>query len=196
MTIYERIANVMKNVDYMKKDGDVEFKNTKYKYLSAEKIVSNIRKEMIKEGLIIYPVGVEITNQTQYEKDILVTYRIADIEGNSITVQVPGGGYDTTDKKTYKAMTGAYKYALRQTFMIETGDDDPDKTPSKPITKPVTNKPENKKMTTGDIKRLFLKYHNGDKDKAKEDYDMFVGLDEETKQDIIQKMKEDLDERI
>jgi len=196
MTIYERIANVMKNVDYMKKDGDVEFKNTKYKYLSAEKIVSNIRKEMIKEGLIIYPVGVEITNQTQYEKDILVTYRIADIEGNSITVQVPGGGYDTTDKKTYKAMTGAYKYALRQTFMIETGDDDPDKTPSKPITKPVTNKPENKKMTTADIKRLFLKYHNGDKDKAKADYEMFTGLDEETKQDIIQKMKEDLDERI
>jgi hypothetical protein len=186
--IYEKIANVMKNVDYMKKDGDVEFKNTKYKYLSAEKIVSNIRKEMIKEGLVIYPEKTEVTNQTQYEKDILVTYRIADIEGNSITVQVPGGGYDTTDKKTYKAMTGAYKYALRQTFMIETGDDDPDKTPSKPITDKSVNK-----MTTGDIKRLFLKKHNGDKEEAKKDYDMFNDLDEETKQDIINKMKEDLD---
>jgi hypothetical protein len=33
------------------------------------------------------------------------------------------------DKATAKAMTGAYKYALRQTFCIETGDD-PDKDPS------------------------------------------------------------------
>ena len=140
--IYKKIFNVMKNVEYMAKDGDVEFKSTKYKYLSAEKIVSNIRKEMIKEGLIIYPEKVEITNQNINEKDILVTYVIADTEGNKINIQVAGGGYDTTDKKTYKALTGAYKYALRQTFMIETGDDDPDKEPSKIKDAPTTSKKE------------------------------------------------------
>ena len=35
----------------------------------------------------------------------------------------------SVNKAIYKAMTGAFKYALRQTFIIETGDD-PDKTPS------------------------------------------------------------------
>ena len=36
---------------------------------------------------------------------------------------------DTGDKDSNKAMTAAFKYALRQTLMIETGDD-PDKTPN------------------------------------------------------------------
>ena len=44
-------------------------------------------------------------------------------------VKVLGDGADTGDKASYKAMTGAMKYALRQTFVIETGDD-PDDTPS------------------------------------------------------------------
>jgi len=34
-----------------------------------------------------------------------------------------GSGFDTAEKTVYKAMTGAYKYFLRQLFCIETGDD-------------------------------------------------------------------------
>ena len=44
-------------------------------------------------------------------------------------VNVIGKGMDSGDKDANKAMTAAFKYALRQTLMIETGDD-PDKTPS------------------------------------------------------------------
>lgn len=129
--IYQKIFNVMSNIERMPKDGDVAFKTTKYKYLSAEKIVENIRKEMIKQKLIIYPCNCYTDNTAGSEKDITITYKITAIEdGSFIDVQVTGGGHDSTDKKSYKAMTGAYKYALRQTFMIETGKDDPDRTPS------------------------------------------------------------------
>jgi len=129
--IYQKIFNVMSDVEYMPKDGKVEFGKTKYGYLSAEQIVKNIRKEMIKQKLIIYPCLCLTDNTDGNGKDITVTYRILAIEdGSFIDVQVTGGGHDSTDKKSYKAMTGAYKYALRQTFMIETGKDDPDRTPS------------------------------------------------------------------
>jgi hypothetical protein len=39
-----------------------------------------------------------------------------------IVVKAYGEGSDAGDKSTKKAATGLYKYALRQTFMIETGD--------------------------------------------------------------------------
>ena len=42
--IHQKIFNVMSKVEYMPKDGKVEFGKTKYSYLSAEKIVENVRK--------------------------------------------------------------------------------------------------------------------------------------------------------
>ena len=116
---------------------------------------------MIKQKLIIYPCDCYTDNFDGSEKDITITYKIVAIEdGSSIDIQVAGGGHDSTDKKTYKALTGAYKYALRQTFMIETGDNDPDKTPS------------GKGKTTSDsqLKKDLMKKHNGDKVKAEAEY--------------------------
>ena len=152
----------MKDIEYMQKDGKVEFNKTKYNYLSAEKIVENVRKEMIKQKLIIYPCDCYTDNFDGSEKDITITYKIVAIEdGSSIDVQVAGGGHDSTDKKTYKALTGAYKYALRQTFMIETGDNDPDKTPSGKPTKPTSD---------AQLKKDLMKKHNGDAKKAEAEY--------------------------
>ena len=49
--------------------------------------------------------------------------------GDYIDVPILGEASDVGDKASNKAMTAALKYALRQTFLIETGDD-PDKHPS------------------------------------------------------------------
>ena len=188
--IYKKILAIMDSVEYMPKDGEIEFGKTRYKYLSAEKIVQNIRKEMIAQKLILYPAKTEVTNQSGSEKDIIITYRMVDTEdGSSIEIQVPGGGYDSADKKTYKALTGAYKYALRQTFMIETGDDDPDKVASDKVK--ATGNPGKKqpaKMTETQIKNLFMKHHNGNTDEAKSDYALFVDMPEDLKQDTIDRM--------
>lgn len=43
--------------------------------------------------------------------------------GTSIDSAATGEGFDSGDKSANKAMTGLYKYAMRQTFCIETGDD-------------------------------------------------------------------------
>lgn len=182
--IYKKIFEVMKNVEYIPKDGNVEYKGIKYKYLSAEKIVENIRAEIIKQKLVMFPIRTEVTHQSETEKDILITYRLVDTDdGSFIDIQVAGGGYDSADKKTYKALTGAYKYALRQTFMIETGYDDPDKTPSGKLAKSKKNrtseKPENEideelnelldlAFTSEKTKEAFLKSFEGDNGKLKE----------------------------
>ena len=190
--IYQKIFNVMNDTERIPKDGKVEFGKTKYKYLSAEAIVENIRAEMIKQKLIIYPIACTTDSVVGSGKDITVTYRVLAIEDASfIDVQVTGGGHDSTDKKSYKAMTGAYKYALRQTFMVETGDNDPDRTPSGKGKSPV--KPDDLKdpvMSESDVKKLFVKHHKGDTTKAKEDYDLWVDMDKAIQEDILSKMKE------
>jgi hypothetical protein len=201
--VYQKILNIMSSVEYMPKDGKVEFGKTSYRYLSAERIVENVRKEMIKQKLIMYPAKADVTNQVPNEKDIIMTYRIVDTEdGSSIEVQVPGGGYDNADKKTYKALTGAYKYALRQTYAIETGDDDPDKTGSDEL-KGKTEKAEKKKLepagngalvidkktySTADIKNLFVDFHNGDTKEAKEDYELWEKFEPEQKINVLKDM--------
>ena len=43
-----------------------------------------------------------------------------------LVVAVAGEGADAGDKAPYKAMTGALKYALLQSFLLSTGDDPED----------------------------------------------------------------------
>jgi hypothetical protein len=126
--VYQKISCVMASVEYLKKDGNVSYGSTSYNYLSEEKITSSIRKAMIEQGLTMYPVKTEIIpDQPSFEKAV-VTYRIVNNDNpeDFIEVQVGGKGQDRGDKSMCKAMTGAFKYAQRQTFMISTGDD-PDK---------------------------------------------------------------------
>ena len=170
--VYQKILNVMSDIEYMPKDGDIAFKTTKYKYLSAEKIVENVRKEMIKQKLIIYPCQCSTDNTDDSQKDITITYKIVAVEDSSfIDVQVTGGGHDSTDKKSYKALTGAYKYALRQTFMIETGDNDPDKTPSgKTSSGNGGTKVTPKVSDDTQLKKDLMKKHDGNKELAEAEY--------------------------
>jgi len=137
-----KIAEVMQNVDYLQKDGRVAYGSTRYSYLSEEKITTEIRKAMLEVGLVIYPVAMEVVNQASIatktgEARVInarITYRVQDVDsGEFIEVQALGEGMDAGDKAIYKAMTGAFKYAQRQTFMIPTGDD-PDKVSSDELT--------------------------------------------------------------
>lgn len=130
--VAKKILEVMKCVDYLQKDGKVEYGRTKYSYLSEEKITTEIRKALCEVGLILYPTKMEIIGERETTTksgtaailNILSTYRVQDAEsGEYIEVQALGEGMDSGDKTVYKAMTGAFKYAQRQTFMIPTGDD-------------------------------------------------------------------------
>ena len=55
---------------------------------------------------------------------VVMAYTFTDVDtGDEITTKVAGQGLDAGDKAPYKAMTGALKYALLQSFLLATGDD-------------------------------------------------------------------------
>lgn len=134
--IYQKINEVMKNIEYLTKDDKVEFGTTKYKAISEEKVTTAVRDQLVKQGIVIIPVEQESTNKelirTEKSVNMLtsvhVKYRIQNIDdvNDFIEVESNGTGVDTQDKGVGKAMTYAYKYMLLRTFAIPTGED-PDK---------------------------------------------------------------------
>ena len=136
MNIFQKISEVMKAIEYLTKDDKVEFGTTKYKAISEEKVTTAVRKELVKQGIVIIPIMQEstVTELIRTEKsvnqraDVHTRYRIQNIDdvNDFIEVESNGSGVDTQDKAVGKAMTYAYKYMLLRTFAIPTGED-PDK---------------------------------------------------------------------
>ena len=136
MNIFQKINEVMKNVEYLTKDDKVEFGATKYKAISEEKVTTAVREQLVKQGIVILPIAQQSSNKEliRTEKsvnmltEVHVRYRIQNIDdvNDYIEVESNGTGVDTQDKGVGKAMTYSYKYMLLRTFAIPTGED-PDK---------------------------------------------------------------------
>lgn len=188
--IYQKLIEVSKAVGYLKKDK----KNTMqgYSYLSEAKIKEVIKKQFEQQGIIFnystrsvreYEISPTHKGTKQFCTIAEGSYSFLDSDSKEVIKgHWFGSGSDTGDKGLYKAITGGIKYVLNTNFLIPTGDD-----------------PENdgdngsgggktKKMTIKQIKDLFVDYHNGDKEEAKSDYDMFKDMPEEQQQEIIDKM--------
>jgi len=133
MNIYQKILNIMSRVEYLAKDDKVEYKQTSYKAMSEEKVTRIMREEMIKEGLVVFPIRCD-ASRTETISHVDVTYRIVNAEKPEEFIDVTscGDGYDAQDKGAGKAMTYAFKYMWLRTFAIPTGDD-PDKISSDEI---------------------------------------------------------------
>ena len=116
----------MLEVGYVQKDGTNSFQ--KYNYASEANAIKALRPALVKNGLILLP-SVEKSEMDSYgNTTVHVLYKLMDVEGNFITFQMIGQGNDKNskgvgDKGIYKAITGANKYALLKTFLLETGDD-------------------------------------------------------------------------
>jgi len=136
--IYEALLAVYKKVGYVQKGGTNKAQN--YKYAGEADLIAALRPAMIENDIIFWPSGVERSHEVQvatasqtesFTKSTFNTKIIATLQytfrhvtsATEIKVQVIGEGVDSGDKASYKAMTGALKYALRQTFLIETGDE-------------------------------------------------------------------------
>jgi hypothetical protein len=126
MNLHQKILQIMREVQRIQKDDHVEFKTTKYKALSEEKVTSIMREKMIDYSLVVYPIKQDWSRQGNITH-VDVTYRLVDTEsGDSIEIVSCGDGADTQDKGSGKAMTYAFKYMWLRTFAIPTGED-PDK---------------------------------------------------------------------
>lgn len=141
-TIGEAKLAVMREVDYCQK---VQSQGLRYAFAGEAQLLAVIRPSMVRNGITITPIRMEILESailtTSNDKKmqlvrIAVTFalRVALLDGTDAceSIMSLGEASDTMDKAVNKAMTDALKYALRQAFLIETGDD-PDRHASQDV---------------------------------------------------------------
>lgn len=130
-SLVTKLAEVMGEVERIAKNG--RNINHNYDYATEADITAAVREHMSKRHLMLMP-NVE---KTEWEtlgatksgaprKLCTLTVKFTLVDGDSGEERsfiILGQGEDTGDKATYKAMTGALKYALLKLFMIPTGDD-------------------------------------------------------------------------
>ena len=135
--IHEAIIEIMKEVGYVqkKKSGKLP-----YSFAGEAAFIKAVRPTMIEHGVFVYPFSVDelnlegyLTSSGTHMNRTTAKFGFRFVHAPTETffeVQVLGQGADVGDKDANKAMTAALKYALRQSLLIETGND-PDETPSK-----------------------------------------------------------------
>ena len=125
--IATKILNVIKNIGPIIKDKTNEEKG--FDYASIASIIIRAREALIEEKVIMIPL--KLNQVVQRGNDVLIdmVYRFYDTEPNEkgecdyMDVNIPGEGCDKEGWAVYKALSGAYKYAMTQTFAIPTIDD-------------------------------------------------------------------------
>ena len=145
--IHEAILAVMAEVGYVQKESAPALK---YTFASEAALIRALRPVMVKHGVYCYVLDLPSLTQEAFttKHDTLmnrttthgVVRFVHALSETFIDAHASGEAMDAGDKSANKAATGLLKYALRQTFLIETGDD-PDETPSEEQERP-TARPE------------------------------------------------------
>lgn len=139
--IYQKILNVMKEVQHLQKDMTVGSGSHQYKAVSESKVTSEVRKSLIKHNLVFRQHKVLEDSIIKIDRDqgkvsflhrVKIKYRLVDLDADSdilqkeknyVDIEAVGTGIDPQDKGSGKAQTYAYKYALLRLFAIPTGED-------------------------------------------------------------------------
>jgi len=133
LNLRQKLAEVRRRIGYVQKRGHNERNN--YSYVTAADIAGAVGDLLSELGVVVLPSLESITyepvrttnGQVERVAHVVMTYKFTDVDtGEAVTVKVPGEGLDAGDKAPYKAMTGALKYALLQSFLLATGDDPED----------------------------------------------------------------------
>lgn len=136
--IYTALHAVYSKVGYVQKEKP-KAGGLNYSYASEAALIEALRPALVEAGIVMHVTQATVDMRDTYTNKqgtvmnrtcITATVRFTHAPSATyIDVQALGEGIDAGDKSTPKAMTGAYKYALREAFCIETGDD-PDQEPS------------------------------------------------------------------
>jgi hypothetical protein len=130
LNLREKFAEVRRRLGYIQKRGHNERHN--YNYVTAADLAGSVGDILAELGVVVIPQLQSISTETPRSSSdriarVVMNYRFVDARsGEELTVRVPGEGVDPGDKAPYKAMTGALKYALLQSFLLSTGDDPED----------------------------------------------------------------------
>ena len=98
----------------------------KYSFRSVDQAMAALHDQLVKHSVVLCPCYRDVS-LIAAEKGYTCTLMLDLIftstkDGSQITTSFPGQGYDVGDKALYKAMAGAYKYAIFQTFCVPVGD--------------------------------------------------------------------------
>jgi hypothetical protein len=132
LNLRQKLAEVRRRIGYIQKRGHNERFN--YSYVTAADIAGSVGDILSELGVVVIPSLENITYESAASRGettrmarVVMAYTFADVDsGEEIVAKVAGQGLDTGDKAPYKAMTGALKYALLQSFLLATGDDPED----------------------------------------------------------------------
>jgi len=169
MNIYEKLVEVRKTADYLKKNNS----GFQFKYVSSSQTLLALREKMDEMKLLLIPeiTNTKITNLIEGKNskgnvtiDILTELTIkytwinAEKPDEKIDIMWYGQGLDTNGEKGVgKALTYSEKYFLLKFFNIATDKDDPDAHQEKPPSRnnvTSTNVQLKDKVTEKHVKQL------------------------------------------
>ena len=146
MNIYQKLSNIINELNRVSKNITVKFGSGSYKAVAEADVLDAVKPLEWKYHIYSYPVTRTIVESGTIEDDnkgtkklferIESVYRFINIDNPSEFIDITsyGDGIDSGDKSVGKAMTYADKYALLKCYKIQTGDD-PDQNPSVEIQK-------------------------------------------------------------
>lgn len=132
-TIHQALAAVMADIGGVSKNDWND--HQKFKFRGIDALHNAVYGPLCKHGVFVAPEVVEAhyadvqTSQGKPSRQatLRVRYTFHGPAGDSVSVVSQGEAMDSGDKATPKALAVAFKYALLQTFVIPTEDqDDPD----------------------------------------------------------------------
>ena len=136
MNIYESIAKIQSEIDFIGKDKQVK-EGGNYKYRGVDQVLNTLHPLFAKHKVFAVPEVLEILfreeRATNSGKKVLyevmrVKYVFYAEDGTNVSAVVVGEAMDSGDKASNKCMSVAYKYACFQILSIPTEETtgDPD----------------------------------------------------------------------
>lgn len=134
--IYQRINEVMKAIDYVQKDSDIDIPGGgKYMAVSHDQVTALARKEFVKNGIVVEPeqkkgtfvIKRDVSANVKmhlYSGDYKIHFVNIDNPEDRATVKITAHANDNGDKAPGKAVSYATKYAILKILSLETGEDD------------------------------------------------------------------------
>lgn len=129
--IFQRLAWVARQVEYIRKDSYMEAMD--YTYVSHDKVVRMYRPHILKAGLFLITDVVDQTvhqvegnyGKKAFQTTVKIAFTFVNVDNPSerVTYHMCGQGLDSNDKGSGKAISYTCKYGLLKPFLAETGED-------------------------------------------------------------------------
>lgn len=143
MNLFQRINEVRKGIDYIRKDKSVSAgAGGSYKAVTHDMVTAMVRDHMVKAGIVSYPVLVgsqslpfevspEGIKAKQFRYEATYDFHFVNTEDpkDELVVRIQAHAMDNADKAPGKALSYAKKYAILKLFEIETGEDEESRSP-------------------------------------------------------------------